>query len=86
MDLAALMGERLGHVHLGDGSGSAKDEHLVPGRGGQPCGELLDLLARNGFDGSVVVEISTKNHGDEEREADLAEALSFARLHLAASV
>lgn len=86
MDLAALMGERLGHVHLGDGSGSAKDEHLVPGRGGQPCGELLDLLARNGFDGSVVVEISTKNHGDEEREADLAEALSFARLHLAAPV
>ncbi len=25
------MGDRLGHVHLADGNGSAKDEHLVPG-------------------------------------------------------
>ena len=31
------LGDRLQHVHLADGSGSSKDEHLVPGRGGQPC-------------------------------------------------
>jgi sugar phosphate isomerase/epimerase len=86
MELAAQMGDRLGHLHLGDGSGSAKDEHLVPGRGGQPCAEMLDLLSRNGFDGAVVVEISTRNVAQEERETDLAEALTFARLHLAASV
>ena len=32
-----------------DGSGSTKDEHLVPGRGDQPCAEILEPLARNGF-------------------------------------
>ena len=80
------MGARLGHLHLADGSGSAKDEHLVPGRGNQPCAEILECLARNGFDGSVVVEISTRGVDREEREIDLAEALSFARLHLAAAI
>ena len=39
------MGDRLGHVHLADGNGSDKDEHLVPGRGTQPCAELLERLA-----------------------------------------
>ncbi len=34
VELADLMGDRLGHLHLADGSGSGKDEHLVPGRGG----------------------------------------------------
>ena len=51
LELAAIMGDRLGHLHLGDGSGSTKDEHLVPGRGGQPCAEILELLARNGYRG-----------------------------------
>lgn len=83
LDLADLMGDRLGHLHLADGSGSSKDEHLVPGRGGQPCAEILERLARNGFDGSVVLEISTRGKDAETREADLAEALSFARLNLA---
>jgi len=86
LELAAVMGARLGHLHLADGSGSTKDEHLVPGRGGQPCAEILDLLAHNGFAGSVVVEISTRGVDRAEREIDLAEALSFARLHLAAAV
>jgi sugar phosphate isomerase/epimerase len=83
LDLADRMGSRLGHLHLGDGSGSARDEHLVPGRGTQPCSEMLERLSRNGFDGSVIVEIATRNVGTRERETDLAEALSFARLHLA---
>lgn len=85
LELAAQMGERLAHLHLADGSGSSKDEHLVPGRGGQPCGEILEGLARNGFDGSVVVEISTRGKDADAREVDLAEALTFARLNLATS-
>ena len=68
------------------GSGAPKDEHLVPGRGGQPCAEILELLAHNGYQGSVVVEISTRSVDREQREVDLAEALSFARLHLAAAL
>jgi sugar phosphate isomerase/epimerase len=39
--MADTMGSRLAHVHLGDGTGEGRDEHLVPGRGTQPCGELL---------------------------------------------
>ncbi|MEZ0091473.1 sugar phosphate isomerase/epimerase [Streptacidiphilus sp. EB129] len=80
------MGDRLAHVHLADGSGSAKDEHLIPGRGTQPCAELLERLARSGFGGHVVLEVNTRRAaGPVEREADLAEALAFTRLHLAAS-
>ena len=78
------MGDRLAHVHLADGTGSAKDEHLVPGRGTQPCAELLEGLAGAGFDGHVVIEVNTRRAmSAAEREADLAEALAFTRLHLA---
>lgn len=85
--VCAAMGDRLAHVHLADGTGLAKDEHLVPGRGDQPCEEVLELLARQQFSGSVVVEINTRRAPNREvREADLAEALAFTRLHLAAPV
>jgi sugar phosphate isomerase/epimerase len=60
------------------------DEHLVPGRGGQPCGELLGLLPSSGYPGAVVVEVKTNRAPTrEERVADLAESLAFARKHLA---
>lgn len=88
------MGSRLSHLHLADGSGSNKDEHLVPGRGGQPCAEVLQILAggsdaagRPGqpFAGSVVLEISTRNADADQRRIDIAEALAFAREHLSVS-
>lgn len=86
LELAAAMGDRLAHVHIADGTGLGKDEHLVPGRGDQPCGELLEGLAGRGFDGAVVVEVNTRRAADRAgREADLAEALAFTRLHLVAS-
>ncbi len=84
--MAADLGERLAHIHLADGTGSSRDEHLVPGRGTQPAGELLEVLAEQRFDGTVVLEVSTRRAGSRvEREADLAEALAFARLHLAST-
>jgi sugar phosphate isomerase/epimerase len=85
MAMAAALGTRLAHIHLADGSGSPKDEHLVPGRGSQPCAELLETLAVQQFSGSVVVEVSTRRLSGAQREVDLAEALAFARLHLAAA-
>jgi sugar phosphate isomerase/epimerase len=86
LEMARDLGERLVHVHLADGSGSSRDEHLVPGRGGQPCAELLQGLSRDGFDGQVVVEISTRKAADRtERETALRESLAFARRHLAAA-
>jgi sugar phosphate isomerase/epimerase len=86
IEMLDRMGDRLAHLHLADGSGSGRDEHLVPGRGSQACSTVLERLARRGFDGNVVLEVSTRKARDgEEREADLAEALAFARLHLAAA-
>lgn len=83
--MADAMGGGLAHVHLGDGTGEGRDEHLVPGRGNQPCGELLASLGGRGFTGAVAVEVSTRRARSRTvREADLAEALAFARQHLAA--
>jgi sugar phosphate isomerase/epimerase len=77
------MGSALTHVHLADGSGSARDEHLVPGRGTQPCAEVCEQLTASGFDGVVVVEISTRRcRTRQDRTELLAESLLFARLHL----
>ena len=83
--MARDLGERLSHIHLADGSGSNRDEHLIPGRGSQPCVGLLEQVASSGFDGVVTVEVSTRRAASrQDRERDLAEALAFARLHLAA--
>ena len=85
-DGARPSGDRLAHLHLADGSGSNRDEHLVPGRGTQPCADVLERLAGNGFAGTVVLEVSTRRAANRaDREADLAEALAFARLNLAAA-
>ena len=84
--MADAMGRHLAHVHLGDGTGEGRDEHLVPGRGNQPCGPLLESLAGRGFTGSVAVEVATRRAASRrEREADLAQSLAFAREHLATS-
>ena len=85
--MATELGGRLAHVHLADGTGSPTgpfpDEHLVPGRGGQPCAELLALLSATGYRGTVVVEVNTnKAPNREARLADLAQSLAFAREHL----
>jgi sugar phosphate isomerase/epimerase len=86
LEMADQMGDRLAHIHLGDGTGEGRDEHLVPGRGTQPCGELLSSLAGRGFTGSVAVEVSTRRASSRaEREADLRASLEFARQHLATS-
>jgi sugar phosphate isomerase/epimerase len=77
------MGNGLTHVHLADGSGAARDEHLVPGRGTQPCAEVCERLTDTGFGGVVVIEVSTRRCRTRyDRTALLAESLLFARLHL----
>jgi sugar phosphate isomerase/epimerase len=84
--MADRLGERLRHVHLTDGTASAKDEHLVPGRGSVGAAEFLQHLARTGFGGEIVVEINTRKCSTRpEREADLRESLEFAREHYLAA-
>jgi sugar phosphate isomerase/epimerase len=78
------LGGRLTHLHLGDGTRPGlPDEHLVPGRGTQPCAGVLRQLLADGYEGAVVLEVNTRKAGDAaQRQADLAEALAFARTHL----
>lgn len=84
IEMAQRLGDRLRHVHLTDGSGSAKDEHLVPGRGTMGAAAFLNHLAVVGFDGEIVLEINTRRCGSkEERLVDLQESLDFAREHFA---
>jgi sugar phosphate isomerase/epimerase len=83
VEMARDLAERLAHVHLADGTDSARDEHLIPGRGDQPVSEVLDLLKASAFTGSVILEVSTRRAPDRAaRDLDLAEALQFARKHL----
>ena len=85
--MADAVGDRLAHLHMADGTPSPRDEHLIPGRGTQPCAQLLDRLARSGWSGSIILEVATRRaKTSDERESDLAEALAFTRLHLAAAV
>jgi sugar phosphate isomerase/epimerase len=85
LGMAETLSDRLTHVHLGDGTKPGlPDEHLVPGRGNQPCAELLSWLSRMGYPGHVVLEVSTHRVPTlADRQADLAESLEFARRHLA---
>ena len=64
VEMAERLGERLCHVHLTDGSGSAKDEHLVPGRGMMNADGFLRHLAETGFDGEIILEINTRKCAD----------------------
>lgn len=80
---AVALGPRLAHLHLADGSGSPKDEHLPPGRGAQPCDKVLGLLADVGFAGVVVVEVNTRRcRTRAERLGVLVESLAYAQEHL----
>jgi sugar phosphate isomerase/epimerase len=85
--MAGNLGDRLRHIHLADGtgvsSGPVPDEHLVPGRGKQPCAEVLRGLTVGRFRGMVVAEVNTRRAPNRDaRLADLAESLAFARQHL----
>ncbi|MFT4188606.1 MAG: sugar phosphate isomerase/epimerase [Aeromicrobium sp.] len=81
--MARDLGDRLAHVHMADSRGGALDEHLIPGRGDQPCAAFLRQIADQGFVGEVVVEVNTRKALDaRSREDDLAEALEFCREHL----
>ncbi|MGB5935750.1 MAG: sugar phosphate isomerase/epimerase, partial [Ornithinimicrobium sp.] len=83
LQMLEQLGSRVAHVHLGDSNGTFKDEHLVPGRGTQRCAEVLSALANSEYAGVVSLEVSTRKRDRDERELDLAEALEFARKHLA---
>lgn len=76
-------GERLAHVHLTDGSGGYKDDHLLPGEGDQHADRVLRRLAASGFTGAIVLEVNCNRwESRAERRDALARSLDFIRLHL----
>jgi sugar phosphate isomerase/epimerase len=82
-----VLGERLRHVHLTDGTANGKDEHLLPGDGDQPVAASLELLGETGWDGAVCVEVGTrKAKYAGQREEMLGYCLEYARNHLAVGV
>ena len=75
--------DKLRHVHLTDGAGSLKDEHLIPGAGTMPVAETLQYLAKHNWSGDVVVEVNTRFVRKKSvREQMLRDSLDFAREHL----
>ena len=60
LDLVERWGDRLTHVHLTDGRGSFKDDHLLPGEGDQNAWAVVRELARRGFEGHIALEVSTQ--------------------------
>ena len=85
LDLVELWGDRLTHVHLTDGKGSFKDDHLLPGEGDQEAWAVVRELARRGYEGHIVLEASTtRARTGGERAALLGEVLDGIRENLIA--
>lgn len=81
IDFVHAWGERLAHVHLTDGNGSALDKHLFPGCGDQDAWNLVAELGARGYDGHIIHEIDTRALTDAERVDALADCLSKTRTH-----
>jgi sugar phosphate isomerase/epimerase len=58
VDFARLLAPRTFVAHLHDNFARAKDEHLIPGRGTIPWGELVEALRTGGFRGQRVIEVN----------------------------
>jgi hypothetical protein len=64
-------GDRLAHVHLTDGKGSFKDDHLLPGEGDQDAWAVVRDLGRRGFEGHIALEVSTRRARTGGERAEL---------------
>lgn len=83
LNLVDAWGDKLRHLHLTDGTGSFKDEHLFPGEGDQRATAVLQALAARGFDGHVVLEVSTRGLDNRsDREGALLTGLTYTRRQL----
>lgn len=84
LDYVKAWGPRLQHIHLTDGTGSFKDEHLMPGEGNQDAWALVRELSARQFEGHIVLEVSTRRcRTRQERTALLGAQLEQIRRELA---
>ena len=73
--------ERVAHVHLSD---FKETEHLLPGDGHLPLGQLLERLAGDDYQGAVTVELGPEAlHAEDETRVKerLRQAVVFCREH-----
>jgi sugar phosphate isomerase/epimerase len=88
--MQSAIGPALRHLHLGDGLAApdgrpGRDEHLSPGRGTQPCAQVLRGLPSD-YAGAVILEINTRSAATPEaRVEEIAHGLAFTREHLGAA-
>ena len=75
LDLVERWGDRLAHVHLTDGKGSFKDDHLLPGEGDQEAWAVVRELGRRGFEGHIALEVSTRRARTGGERAELLRSL-----------
>lgn len=86
LDLVRAWGDRLQHLHLTDGLGSFRDEHLAPGAGNQQAAEVLAHVLAHGYTGDLCLEMNTRSAGSRAgRERLLVDALAWTRDRVAAS-
>lgn len=82
-ELVQEWGSRLRHIHLTDGAGSFRDEHLLPGQGNQHAWQVVERAVASGFSGDIVLEVNTRRmngtNGPLRAEA-LAECLVQTRM------
>lgn len=69
---------RLIHLHASD-NGSARDDHLVPGRGSIPWVQTISALSDVGFDGAFTVELRDYTRGDAPLYRGFEEILTECR-------
>lgn len=86
LDLVRAWGDRLQHVHLTDGQGSFRDEHLAPGAGNQDADQVLHHILGHGYTGDLCLELNTRAATSRaDRERILADALAWTRDRVAES-
>lgn len=76
---------RVAHVHLSNNAGRGWDSHLPVEQGILPIGEFLDVLAADGFTGTVSLELDLRPYlGDGDRlHRLLVRQREFCEAHLA---
>jgi len=57
VELARLLAPRAFVIHLHDNCAQGKDEHMIPGLGTIPWGQVVDVLRSQGFGGHLVFEV-----------------------------
>lgn len=57
--------DRLRHIHLSDNAGKGWDSHAPLGTGTVPIPAFMDALTRNGFNGSIALELDLRRWLDD---------------------